>query len=144
MDKFILLVEDNPDDVLLTKRAFKKNNIMNELLVVTSGIEALDFLLYRGQHKDRPRENPVIILLDIQLPGINGIEVLEQIRENPSTELIPVIMLTSSKEDQDLIQSYKNGANSYIRKPVDFTQFVSTVSQLGMYWLVLNEPPPIA
>ena len=143
-EKTILLVEDNTDDIDLTLRALKKNNIQNEIKVVNDGIEALDFLWGRGKYANRDLNNlPTVILLDIKLPKIDGIEVLRQIRENEITKLIPVVILTSSREEQDLINGYSLGANSYIRKPVDFNQFAEAVSQLGLYWLLLNEAPPI-
>lgn len=142
--RVILLVEDNPDDEALTLRALAKNNIQNEVHVVRDGAEALDFLFARGAHAARERTPPAVILLDLKLPKIDGLEVLRQVRANPVTRLYPVVVLTSSKEDQDLLKSYSNGANSYIRKPVDFTQFLDAVRQLGMYWLLLNEPPPEA
>ena len=139
----ILLVEDNPDDVELTLRAFKKNNIQNEVIVANDGAEALDYLFATGAHVGRDTDiMPTVILLDLQLPKIDGLEVLRRIRGDERTKLIPVIILTSSKEEQDLISSYKMGANSYIRKPVDFVQFSEAIRQLGLYWLILNEPPP--
>ena len=139
----ILLVEDNPDDEALTLRAFQKNNMKNKIVVVRDGEEALDFLFRRGGYAARdPQEVPELILLDLNLPKIDGIEVLRQVRADPRTRLLPVVILTSSKEEQDLIEGYKEGANSYVRKPVDFNQFVEAVRQLGLYWLVLNEPPP--
>jgi two-component system response regulator len=139
----ILLVEDNPDDEVLTLRAFKKNNIKNEVVVAHDGEEALDFLFCRRAYAERdPRDIPEVVLLDLQLPKVDGLEVLRQIRANPRTRLLPVVILTSSKEEQDLIEGYSRGANSYVRKPVDFNQFVEAVRQLGLYWLVLNEPPP--
>lgn len=139
----ILLVEDNPDDEALTMRALKKNNIGNEIFVVRDGVEALDFLFCTGDYQDRdPREMPQVILLDLKLPKVDGLEVLSRIRANGKTRVLPVVILTSSKEEQDLIQSYTLGANSYVRKPVDFNQFVEAVRQLGLYWLVLNETPP--
>lgn len=141
--KMILLVEDNPDDEALTIRALKKNNIGNALIVVRDGAEALDFLFCKGAFADRdPLERPQIILLDLKLPKVDGLEVLRSLRENESTRTLPVVILTSSREEQDLIQSYSLGANSYVRKPVDFNQFVEAVLQLGLYWLVLNETPP--
>lgn len=141
--KMILLVEDNPDDEVLTLRAFRKNNIGNNVVVARDGAEALDFLFCTGAYADRdPREKPQVILLDIKLPKIDGLEVLRRIRADERTNLLPVIILTSSKEQQDLVNGYKLGANSYIRKPVDFDQFMESVRQLGLYWLVLNEPPP--
>lgn len=139
----ILLVEDNPDDEALTLRALKKNNIGNELFVVRDGAEALEFLFCTGAYADRdPRKKPEVILLDLKLPKVDGLEVLRRIREEESTSLLPVVILTSSKEEQDRINGYKLGANSYVRKPVDFTEFVDAVRQLGLYWLVLNEAPP--
>jgi len=142
-DKIILIVEDNPDDEALTLRALKKNNIGNRLVVVRDGVEALDFLFCTGVYSNRnPRDLPQTILLDLKLPKVDGLEVLKRIRANERTSLLPVVILTSSKEEQDLLQSYKNGANSYVRKPVDFNQFVEAVRNLGLYWLVLNEVPP--
>jgi two-component system response regulator len=141
--KCILLVEDNPDDIELTKRAFRKQKIMNDMIVAHDGEEALDFLFCRNEYAQKnPNELPTIILLDLNLPKISGLEVLREIRSNPITALLPVVVLTSSKEEQDLMSSYKLGANSYIRKPVDFEQFLSAVSALGLYWLLLNQEPP--
>ncbi len=141
--KTILLVEDNPDDEALTLRALKKNNIMNEVVVARDGAEALDYLFFRGAHANRdPHRQPALTLLDLKLPKVDGLEVLRQIRANPSTQLMPVVILTSSREEQDLINGYRLGANSYIRKPVDFAQFMDAVRNLGLYWLVLNETPP--
>ena len=133
--KTILLVEDSPDDVALTLRAFRKQNIGNEVVVAKDGEEALDYL--HGKRKF----NPALVLLDLKLPKVSGLEVLKKIRENEETKLCPVVVLTSSKEEKDLIESYKLGANSYIRKPVDFGQFSEAVRTLGLYWLVLNEVP---
>ena len=141
-DKMILLVEDNPDDVALTLRAFKKNNIANEIVVAEDGIRALDLLLGIGAAQDK-RLIPAVVLLDLKLPKIAGLEVLRRLRADARTKLIPVVILTSSKEEQDLINGYSLGANSYIRKPVDFTQFSEAVRELGLYWLVLNEAPPM-
>lgn len=142
--KMILLVEDNPDDEALTIRALNKNKIANNLSVVRDGVEALDFLFCTGSYAQRdPNDLPEVILLDLKLPKLGGLEVLRRIREDKRTQLLPVVILTSSVEEQDLIKSYSLGANSYIRKPVDFSQFVEAVHQLGMYWLVLNEPPPL-
>lgn len=142
--KMILLVEDNPDDEALTIRALNKNKIANNLSVVRDGVEALDFLFCTGSYAQRdPNDLPEVILLDLKLPKLDGLEVLRRIREDKRTQLLPVVILTSSVEEQDLIKSYSLGANSYIRKPVDFSQFVEAVHQLGMYWLVLNEPPPL-
>jgi len=134
--KKILLVEDNPDDVALTLRAFKKNNIMNEIILAKDGAEALALLF------DKNRELPAVVLLDLKLPKVGGLEVLDKIRATPETKLIPVVILTSSKEEADLTNGYKSGCNSYIRKPVDFIQFAEAVKTLGLYWLVLNEGPP--
>jgi two-component system response regulator len=136
MNKHVLLVEDNPQDVKLTERAFRQSNILNELRVAKDGVEALE-LLEKGEHL------PQIILLDLKLPRLDGLEVLRKIRATERTRLLPVIILTGSREEQDLIESYRLGANSYIRKPVDFEKFVDAVRTLGLYWLVLNEPPPI-
>ena len=143
-DKVILLVEDNPDDVTLTIRALKKNNIKNELVVAADGVEALDYLFCTGKHAGRdPCVFPQVILLDLKLPKLDGLEVLRRLRADERTGLLPVVILTSSKEESDLVEGYKLGANSYIRKPVDFVQFAEAVKQLGLYWLVLNERPPI-
>lgn len=136
MNKPILLVEDNPDDVVLTLRAFRKSNIANQIIVARDGEEALDLLLGEKQIK------PSVVLLDLKLPKIEGLEVLRRIRENSATKLIPVVILTSSREENDLITGYQSGANSYIRKPVDFERFIEAVKTLGVYWLILNEPPP--
>ncbi len=142
-DKMILLVEDNPDDQALTLRALRKNNIRNRVVVKQDGAEALDFLFCQGADSGRdPKDTPQVILLDLKLPKIDGLEVLRQIRADQRTRLLPVVILTSSKEEQDMIQGYGFGANSYVRKPVDFDQFVAAVNQLGLYWLVLNETPP--
>jgi CheY-like chemotaxis protein len=141
--KVIMLVEDNPDDVDLTLRALRKNNISNEVVVTRDGVEALDYLFGTGTHAGRDLSvMPAVILLDLKLPRIDGLEVLRRLRSDERAELLPVVILTSSKEEQDIINGYKLGANSYIRKPVDFTQFMEAVRQLGLYWLVLNEPPP--
>lgn len=138
----ILLVEDNPDDILLTKRAFKKSNISNELVIATNGLDALDYLFGTGAYENRDTHiMPTVILLDLKLPKLDGLEVLKRIREDERTRLLPVVVLTSSSEQEDLLRSYTNGANSYIRKPVDFEQFVIAVQQLGLYWLVLNKTP---
>ena len=142
-DDVILLVEDNEDDVDLTLRALKRNNITNEVVVARDGVEALDYLWGAGSHAGRDTaQMPQIILLDLKLPKIDGLEVLRRMRSDERTKLLPVVILTSSKEQQDLVESYSLGANSYVRKPVDFNQFVEAVRQLGLYWLVLNEPPP--
>ena len=142
-EKMILLVEDNPDDEALTLRALKKNNISNRVAVAHDGVEALDFLFCTGAYAGRnPNEMPQVILLDLKLPKIDGMEVLRRIRADERTHLLPVVILTSSKEEQDLANGYGYGANSYVRKPVDFNQFVDAVRHLGLYWLVLNEPLP--
>ncbi len=142
-DKIILLVEDDPDDEALTLRALKKNNIKNRVDVARDGAEALDYLFRQRKFKDlKAKKLPVVVLLDLKLPKIDGLEVLRQIRKNAQTKLLPVVILTSSKEDQDITNGYKLGANSYIQKPVDFNQFVDAVKNLGLYWLVLNERVP--
>jgi two-component system response regulator len=142
-EKSILLVEDNPDDEALTLRALKKNNIMNDVTVARDGAEALDYLFCRGPHAERDiHDLPAITLLDLKLPKVDGLEVLRQIRAHPDTALLPVVILTSSREEQDLVNGYRLGANSYMRKPVDFDQFTEAVQNLGLYWLVLNEAPP--
>jgi two-component system response regulator len=141
--KVILLVEDNPDDEVLTLRALARNNIGNEVVVAHDGEEALEWLLCTGRYTHRdPRQQPALVLLDLQLPKVEGLEVLRRIREHPDTKLVPVVILTSSREEQDRLQGYTNGANSYVRKPIDFAHFVEAVRQVGLYWLVLNEPPP--
>ena len=143
MEKVILLVEDNPDDVDLTVRAFKKNKILNKVIVVKDGAEALDYLFCTGQYEGCDGKSwPELILLDIKLPKIDGLEVLRRLRADERTKLLPVVILTSSNEERDLVSGYQLGANSYIRKPVDFDQFMDAVKQLGLYWLVLNEAPP--
>jgi two-component system, response regulator len=139
----ILLVEDNPDDEELTLRALQRNNISNEVMVVRDGQEAVDWLEGTGPHSGRdPADIPALILLDLKLPKIDGLDVLRRLRGNPRTALVPVVILTSSKEERDRASGYQSGANSYVQKPVDFTAFVDAVRQLGMYWLMLNEPPP--
>lgn len=142
MNKSILLVEDNSYDEVLTLRAFKKNNIINELIVARDGAEALDYLFATGIYTGRePDVMPQLILLDLKLPKVDGLEVLRRLRANERTKLIPVVVLTSSNEERDIVESYDFGANSYLRKPIDFIQFTEAVRQLGLYWLVLNEPP---
>jgi len=141
-DKAVLLVEDNSDDVDLTLRSFKKHHIANQVVVVKNGAEALDYLFYKGQHAGREPGNPVVVLLDLKLPKVDGIEVLRQIRSDEKTKTIPVVILTTSNEEKDKAMSYELYANSYVRKPVDFDQFMEATRQLGLYWLVLNEPPP--
>ncbi len=141
-NKKILLVEDNADDVELTRRAFQKNRITNELIVVNDGRSALDYLFKRGKYADLPDPHlPAVVLLDLQLPKLNGFEILEEIRSKNETKLLPVVILTTSNEEQDIINGYKWGANSYVRKPVVFEEFIEAVAKLGMYWLLLNEPP---
>jgi two-component system response regulator len=141
-DETILLVEDNPDDVELTLRAFRKNNIANKVVVAGDGVEALDYLFCQGVHvKRNPNDTPRLILLDLKLPKLDGLQVLERLRGHKNTKLIPVVILTSSKEEQDMISGYKCGANSYVRKPVDFNKFVEAVHQIGLYWLLINESP---
>ena len=143
-DKVILLVEDNPDDEGLTLRALKKNNIRNEVVVAHDGVLALDYLFGTGTHAGRDLTiMPQVILLDLKLPKIDGLEVLRRIRANDLTRLLPVVILTSSNEDRDLLNGYGLGANSYVRKPVDFEKFIEAVRQLGLYWLVLNEAAPV-
>ncbi|HEX6927862.1 MAG TPA: response regulator [Gammaproteobacteria bacterium] len=138
----ILLVEDNPDDEMLALRAFKNSGIMNEIVVARDGVEALDYLFLKGSHASRtPATNPAVVLLDLKLPKLDGLEVLKEIRGNSRTRRLPVVILTSSKEDRDLVESYERGANSYVRKPVDFNEFAEAVSRLGVYWLLLNEIP---
>lgn len=139
----ILLVEDNRDDEELTLRALVRNKIGNQVIVVRDGQEAVDWLEGAGAHAGRDvNDTPSLILLDLKLPKLDGLEVLKRLRANPRTALVPVVILTSSKEDRDRSNGYQGGANSYVQKPVDFTQFVEAVRQLGLYWLVLNEPPP--
>ena len=141
--KCILLVEDNPDDVELTLRAFTQSNIQNEVVVARDGAEALDHLFGTGAYAGTDADvMPAVILLDLKLPKIDGLEVLRRLRADERTNLLPVVILTSSKEERDLINGYKLGANSYIRKPVDFVQFSEAVRQMGLYWLIINEPPP--
>ena len=141
--KIILLVEDNPDDEALTLRAIRKHNIANEVIVTRDGAEALEYLFAEGRYIGREAaDDPTVVLLDLKLPKVDGIEVLRRVRKHPRTRLLPVVVLTSSKEEQDIINSYSFGANSYIRKPVDFDKFMEAVGSLGMYWLLLNERPP--
>jgi two-component system response regulator len=142
LNKTILLVEDNPDDVTLTLRAFKQHNLHSEVVVARDGLEALDYLFGMGAHADRDVGNmPQLVLLDLKLPKIDGMDVLRRVRADKRTCLLPIVILTSSREEQDLIDSYTFGANSYLCKPVDFEQFVEAVRQLDLYWLVLNETP---
>jgi two-component system response regulator len=142
-DMTILLVEDNPDDEALTLRALRRANVRNEVVVARDGVEALDYLFGTGAHAGRDtRDTPQVVLLDLKLPRLDGLEVLRRLRADERTTLLPVVILTSSNEDQDRIAGYRLGANSYVRKPVDFSQFVESVRQLGLYWLLLNQPPP--
>lgn len=136
----ILLVEDNPDDEALALRAFKKLNISNTIVVARDGVEALDYLFGTGTHTQKP-PLPAVILLDLKLPKIDGLQVLQRIREDDRTHILPVVILTSSREEQDMVRGYNLGANSYVRKPVDYNEFVSAVSELGIFWLLLNELP---
>jgi two-component system response regulator len=140
-DRPILLVEDNPDDEALTLRAFNKNRIANQVIVARDGVEALDYLFATGSHDGRDLSvMPAVVLLDLKLPRIDGLEVLRRIRADERTRLLPVVILTTSKEQQDIYEAYSLGANSYIRKPVDFEKFIYAVGQMGLYWLALNEP----
>jgi two-component system response regulator len=142
-DRIILLVEDNPDDEELTIRALRKNGIANELVVARDGVQALDYLFGQGEWAGRDMNSmPAVVLLDLKLPRVDGLEVLEKMRSDPRTELVPVVVLTSSREEQDILKSYSLRVNSYVRKPVDFTEFTDAVKHLGMYWLLLNEIPP--
>ncbi|HXB96488.1 MAG TPA: response regulator [bacterium] len=140
-EKVILLVDDSPDDRDLTLRALEKNKILNRVVCAVDGVEALDILLGRGAHAGAGLA-PTLMLLDLKLPKVDGLQVLRTVRAEPKTQMLPVVILTSSKEEQDLVASYRLGANSYIRKPVDFNKFTEAVRQLGLYWLMLNEAPP--
>jgi two-component system response regulator len=141
-EKVILLIEDNQDDIALTLRAFNKCNIKNKVNIIEDGQEALDFVACKGAYEGKdPYDLPTVVLLDINLPKVNGFEILKAIRENEATKCLPVVILTSSKEEQDIINGYTLGANSYIRKPVDFKNFFEAVQALGLYWLIINEPP---
>jgi two-component system response regulator len=142
-DSVILLVEDNPDDEILTLRALRRANVGNDIVVVRDGVEALDYLFGTGGHAGRDtRELPHVMLLDLKLPRIDGLEVLRRVRADDRTRVLPVVILPSSIEERDRIEGYRLGANSYVQKPVDFTEFVEAVRQLGLYWLLLNQPPP--
>jgi CheY-like chemotaxis protein len=139
----ILLIEDNPADVVLTLRGLKKRNLSNKVLVINDGAEALDYIFARGEYEDRNMENiPRLILLDLKLPKVHGLEVLRQIKSNEMTKVIPVVVLTSSTEEKDVIESYKLGVNSYIAKPVDFDKFLKAAEEIGLYWVLLNQPLP--
>lgn len=143
--KTILLVEDNPDDEALTLRAFKKNNISNKVVVVRDGAEAIDYLFGEGAYSGREvGDLPQVVLLDLNLPKVGGLEVLRRLRADARTRLLPVVILTSSREEQDIVEGYRQGANSYVRKPVNFDEFLEAARQLGLYWLLLNEMPPAA
>lgn len=142
--KIILLVEDNPDDEELILLTLKRNHVCNEVVVARDGAEALDYVFQRGKfshltHQDKPE----VVLLDLKLPKVSGLEVLEEIRSNEETQLLPVVILTSSSEEEDIVSSYRLGANSYVRKPVEFQRFSEAVAQLGLYWLLINQPPPM-
>jgi two-component system, response regulator len=137
----ILLVEDNPSDLQLTLHALERNKLANQIHVVRDGVEALDFLFSTGPYAERPHRNPRVVLLDLKLPRIDGLEVLRRMKEEPRTRTIPVVVLTSSREERDIVESYQLGVNSYIVKPVDFEQFAESVRQLGFYWALLNQPP---
>ena len=141
-NKAILLVEDNDDDVALTLRAFKRSHLMNPVVVVRDGVEALDFLFARGTHEGRGAAPPTLVILDLKLPKLDGLGVLKAMRADHRTALLPTVILTSSKEEQDVIAGYALGANSYVRKPVDFAEFLEAVKVLGIYWLALNQVPP--
>jgi CheY-like chemotaxis protein len=138
----ILLVEDDPRDVELTMTALEEYNLSNEVVVASDGEEALDYLYYRGKYQRRSGENPAVMLLDLKLPKVNGLEVLEAIRADEALKLIPVVVLTSSREEQDMVKSYKLGVNAYVVKPVDFHEFVNAIKELGVFWAIINEPPP--
>ena len=142
--KTILLVEDNPDDEALAIRALKRHHISNQVIVAHDGVEALEYLFCTGMYADRDINfKPTVVLLDLKLPRVDGLEVLRRLREDDSTKLLPIVVLTTSSEEQDMLNSYSLGCNSYIRKPVDFVQFSEAIRQLGMYWLLMNEPPPL-
>jgi len=144
-DRDILLVEDNPDDVELTMRAFEKSMVPNKVVVARDGVEALDYLFRAGSHKDRdPPRNPALVLLDLKLPKVDGLEVLKRMRKDDRTKTVPVVILTSSREETDVVTGYTSGANGYVRKPISFEEFVKTVTQLAQYWLSINEPAPDA
>jgi CheY-like chemotaxis protein len=143
MNKMILLVEDNPNDEELTLRALRKANIANEVAIARDGQEALDFLFGTGKYAGRELPTmPAVVLLDLKLPKLDGIDVLQRIRADPRTKLVPVVVLTSSSEDEDMVRSYQSGANSYVRKPIEFSAFANAVTQLGMYWVLINQIPP--
>ncbi len=141
-EKTILLVEDNPDDVLLTTTALQENNILNKVVVAKDGVEAIEYLFREGQYADRAPGNPQLILLDLKLPKVDGLEVLQRIRAEDATRHIPVVILTTSTEQEDMLRGYDLGSNSFVKKPVDFTEFIDAVRNIGLYWLVLNESVP--
>jgi len=138
----ILLVEDDPRDVELTMTALDEYNLSNEVVVASDGEEALDYLYYRGKFQSRSVENPAVLLLDLKLPKVNGLEVLEKIKSDEALKMIPVVVLTSSREERDMVASYKLGVNAYVVKPVDFHEFVNAIKELGVFWAIINEPPP--
>ena len=138
----ILLVEDDPKDVELTMTALEEYNLSNEVVVASDGEEALDYLYFRGKYQRRSGENPAVLLLDLKLPKVSGLEVLEAIRSDDALKLIPVVVLTSSREEQDMVKSYRLGVNAYVVKPVDFHEFVNAIKELGVFWAIINEPPP--
>ena len=138
----ILLVEDDPKDVELTLIALEEYNLANEVVVASDGEQALDYLYYRGSYTGRPRENPAVLLLDLKLPKVDGLEVLRQIKSDEDLRMLPVVVLTSSREEKDLVASYRLGVNAYVVKPVDFHEFVNAIKELGAFWAVVNEPPP--
>jgi DNA-binding response OmpR family regulator len=138
----ILMVEDDPKDVELTLTALEEYNLANEVVVTRDGEQALDYLFCRGEYKMRPSESPAVMLLDLKLPKVDGLEVLKQVKSNETLRMIPVVVLTSSKEERDMVASYKLGVNAYVVKPVDFHEFVNAIKELGVFWAVINEPPP--
>lgn len=140
--KRILLAEDNVHDVELTLTALEEHNLANEVVVVRDGAEALDYLLHRGQYASHANGLPVVVLLDLKMPKVDGLEVLKQMRESPELKHLPVVMITSSREEQDLIRSYELGVNAYVVKPMDFRQFVDSIKEVGFFWAIINEPPP--
>jgi CheY-like chemotaxis protein len=138
----ILLVEDDPRDVELTLTALEEYNLANEVVVTRDGAEALDYLYCRGEFAGRPNDNPAVLLLDLKLPKVDGLEVLQQIKSDDNLRMVPVVVLTSSREEKDMVTSYKLGVNAYVVKPVDFHEFVNAIKELGMFWAIINEPPP--
>jgi CheY-like chemotaxis protein len=140
--KRILLVEDDPKDVELTLTALEEYNLANEVVIAHDGAEALDYLYCRGEFAGRPNDNPAVLLLDLKLPKVDGLEVLQQIKSDENLRLVPVVVLTSSREEKDMVTSYKLGVNAYVVKPVDFHEFVNAIKELGMFWAIINEPPP--